>query len=150
MHEPFRRETVELDSVLRRVGMLLNARSKRIMQDVQITFPQFMVLMTLGNAGEAIMTDLVERTHMAPPTATGIVDRLVSQELVERFRSDEDRRVVKVRMTEKGRSVLERVRNKRLELFEADVKVLTEEDRKILIELLERLYDSIKTNFEKM
>lgn len=148
MSENYRRETVELESLLRRVNMLLNARNKRILHGVQITFPQFMVMMTLGHSGEVIMTDLVERIHMAPPTATGIVDRLVSQELVERFRSSEDRRVVKVRLTDKGRSVMESVREKRLESLENDLKGLSVEECRALIGLLEKLHVSIQSNFE--
>lgn len=150
MSDSFKKETVELESLLRRLSMVLRSRHKKILNDFHITFPQFMVLLALGHSEEVIMTDLVENIHMAPPTATGVVDRLVSQELVERFRSDDDRRVVKVRLTEKGKTVLKEVKEKKLQLLEDDLKAFTSEECNILISLLEKLYNSVQSSFENM
>ena len=46
---------------------------------------------------------LADETKQVSATMTGIIDRLVEQGLVERWRPPEDRRKVLVRLTEAGR-----------------------------------------------
>ena len=46
--------------------------------------------------------ELARATALTPAATTALVDRLARKGLVERYRSDEDRRQVLVRMTEQG------------------------------------------------
>ncbi len=143
MEKEFSSQTVELEALMRKVTMLLNKRTKNTLKDFDITPPQFMALLTLHHKKESIMSDLVQRMHMSPPTATGIIDRLVKQCYVERFRSEEDRRIVKVRLTEKGQKLLEEVREVRLSILEADLKELTKDELEQLIKILEKLHSTM-------
>lgn len=65
------------------------------------------VLKFLGEEGPKIMRDVA--AHLAAPvsTATSIADRLVRQGLVERARSEENRRIVRVAITPKGRQLFD-------------------------------------------
>ena len=56
------------------------------------------------------MTHLAESLGVPLSTATHTVDRLVAKGLVERNRSEEDRRVVEVQMSEYGRKLQENFR----------------------------------------
>lgn len=49
---------------------------------------------------------------------TGLIDRLVHADLVKRYRSDADRRVVWVNLTERGAAEFERLREERTKYFE--------------------------------
>ena len=49
---------------------------------------------------------VAEALKVRPSTATGVVDRLVKQRLVRRERDAEDRRRVRVFLTERGREVI--------------------------------------------
>ena len=51
--------------------------------------------------------DLSRKYHFAPATLINMLDRLESEDLVERRRSCEDRRIVHVYLKEKGRKIIE-------------------------------------------
>ena len=52
------------------------------------------------------MHEVLERMLDRAPNATRLTDKLIAKELVLRERSDEDRRVVHLRISEKGRALL--------------------------------------------
>ena len=68
-----------------------------------LTLPQVRVLFTLAEYGEQQAGELAEHLGVAPPTITGITDRLVRQSLIERKEDPRDRRVVLLGLTEEGR-----------------------------------------------
>jgi len=65
---------------------------------------QYWVLVALSVSPRR-MSDLAECAQTSQASLTGIVDRLVEHGLVQRVRSEEDRRVVEVSLTEHGRRV---------------------------------------------
>ena len=69
-------------------------------KELQLTGPQGFMLCTLACNGPMKISDLSEKMALSNSTVSGIVDRLVKQGIVERIRSNEDRRVVNVRVTE--------------------------------------------------
>jgi len=99
------------------------------LQSFGLTHPQFMTLASLvAHRQSCAMRDLTEVTFQDPPTMTGIIDRLVKMRLVQRFRSETDRRVVLVQATEAG---IDLVRQIKEEATEHDLKVyeaLTDEE----------------------
>ncbi len=66
-----------------------------------ITMPQGMVIGTLFKHGEMKISDLSSELGMTNSTISGIIDRLEKQEMVERIRSQVDKRVVFVKLTPK-------------------------------------------------
>lgn len=82
-------------------------------QTFGITHSQFFTLSSLVCHKEpCTMRDLTEVTFQDPPTMTGIIDRLVKMKLVERTRSEIDRRVVLVQATPSGIDLVEKIREK--------------------------------------
>jgi len=59
-----------------------------------------------ASEGGAPAGTVAEQLKVRPSTATGVVDRLVKQELVRRERDGDDRRRVRVYLTERGRDVI--------------------------------------------
>lgn len=70
---------------------------------------------------------------------TGFVDRLYKLGLIARTRSEEDRRVVLVSLTEKGKSLLEELSRQRTDKTERLFSALGENESKQLNQALERL-----------
>lgn len=64
--------------------------------------PQLVLLLHLAHSPALSMRELAEAAHTSSANLTGIIDRLVERGLVERVRSEEDRRVILVQLTEKG------------------------------------------------
>ena len=85
------------------------------LQSFGLTPPQFMTLFALSSYAEPrTMSDLTYATLQDAPTMTGIIDRLDKSGLVERTRSDTDRRVVLVRATPAGVEMVYRVQERLL------------------------------------
>lgn len=64
-----------------------------------LTGPQLAVLRILVHGGEVSNGELARQTHLSQATVTGILDRLMRRGLVQRHRSDADRRRVMVQAT---------------------------------------------------
>lgn len=65
------------------------------------------VLLALEAEGPLTMGRLAEHLSLALPSATGIVTRMEDHALVSRDRDAADRRLVLVRLTERGRQLIE-------------------------------------------
>jgi DNA-binding MarR family transcriptional regulator len=59
--------------------------------------------------GGVSMSDFSRGMDIPPASATAMIDRMIAQALVERGPSEQDRRVVLVRLTERGRSVVQEI-----------------------------------------
>jgi len=70
-----------------------------------ITVKQLGYLKTIDEQGEVTFTRLAEITSNSKPTITELINRFESMECVYRERSPDDRRVIYIRLTEKGRRI---------------------------------------------
>jgi DNA-binding MarR family transcriptional regulator len=72
-----------------------------------ISIPQYTLLGFLHQSPGLNMSQLSELMRHTTPATTGLVDRLVEAGLVERFGHPKDRRQVLVRISDKGRELVE-------------------------------------------
>src|SRR5512140_3759460 len=79
--------------------------NRRIAARHGLTAPQLSAMSMLVHAGSASLGELGERMHTGASTLTGIVDRLERDGLAARERSAEDRRVWRVALTARGRTL---------------------------------------------
>lgn len=82
--------------------------SKRTLQEFGVSGPQLWALRTVHGSGEITVGGLADGMYLHISTVSGIVDRLQERGLVTRVRSDHDRRVVRLRLTPRGRALLRR------------------------------------------
>lgn len=68
-----------------------------------LTGTQGMLIGIVHRHGQMKISDLSEKMGLSNSTVSGIVDRLEKQELLKRVRSNTDRRVVYINVTEKFR-----------------------------------------------
>lgn len=84
------------------------------------------------------MGELCKMANVKMPSMTEVVDRFEKEGILERIRGEEDRRVVKVKMTEKGKKMHQEVLKRRADELTKMFGVLTTQDR-------EKLVDSLKS-----
>lgn len=85
----------------------------RLLQGFGLTHPQFITLLALSRHPlPCPMNGLTAALMHDPPTMTGIVDRLVKMGLVERTRSETDRRLVLVQVTPAGVDLVRQIDQK--------------------------------------
>ena len=75
-----------------------------------MSLSQLNVLMLLESRKHVIMKEIGEELGIKPSSATNLVDRLIKLDLIERSSVPDDRRVVEVSLTEKGKELIEEVR----------------------------------------
>ncbi|MCU0494642.1 MAG: MarR family transcriptional regulator [Chloroflexaceae bacterium] len=100
---------VALDQVIRTIMWQAQKQSIQTLSrpHIDLTMPQMMTLYAIREAHICRMSELAEVTQQSAGTLTGIVDRLIDDGLVDRVRDAEDRRVVQVTLTLKGREKLD-------------------------------------------
>lgn len=121
----------------------LREQSERVVEEFDITLPQYNVLRILrgvhpdGHPRGEIAMRMLDRA----PDVTRIVDRLAAKNLVERDRSGDDKRQSITRITREGLKLLERVDPPMQEIFDTVASRLSDRDCRDLSRLCELLYD---------
>ena len=88
---------------LRRIMRAVDIYSKRLSTRYAITTPQLVCLMTIVEKKVITVAALAKEIHLSPSTVVGILDRLEDKKLISRKRDKQDRRMVKIRPTTKGK-----------------------------------------------
>jgi DNA-binding MarR family transcriptional regulator len=76
---------------------------------VGITVVQLKALYQLSTSPNIGLGELAEKLRLTNSTVSGVIDRLVHSELVERVVPPENRRSVSIHLTEKGKSLLDKL-----------------------------------------
>jgi DNA-binding MarR family transcriptional regulator len=95
-----------------RALVAIAARSLATVED-QVTLPQYRALVVLATRGALRPVDLAEALDVSPSTGTRMCDRLVRKGLMERSHRDSDRREVELRLSSKGRTLVNEVTARR-------------------------------------
>jgi DNA-binding MarR family transcriptional regulator len=106
---PFDSPEQEVILAVRMVAARIVAPWERFLKaEADLTASQYNVLRILRGSHPKALTagEIGERTIARDPDITRLVDRLDARGLVKRTRSDEDRRVVEVKITGKGLELL--------------------------------------------
>lgn len=94
---------------LARAYQAFSAYSDAHVRQFDLTPAQFDVIATLGNTQGMTMGDIGEKTLITKGTLTGVVDRLVQKQLVQRATLADNRRCVMVQLTPEGNRLFETV-----------------------------------------
>ena len=141
----------DVNSLDTNIGFLV-ARTARILKRTLehepgkfgITATQYLVLTSLGENDNQSLSELGRRLDFDGPTITGIVDRVTREKLVERQRTDGDRRVVRVRLTRKGAALIPKVDRIAKEINQNALAPLHPEERTVLIGSAIRIWEQLK------
>ena len=85
------------------------------------------------------MGELCKMANIKMPSMTEVVDRFEKEGILERIRNNEDRRVVKVKMTAKGKKMHKEVLKRRANELTKMFGVLPTEDRTKLVDSLKNV-----------
>ncbi|PQO26304.1 MarR family winged helix-turn-helix transcriptional regulator [Blastopirellula marina] len=148
--EPFASAEQEATLNLLRTSDQLQNRFGRLFRKYGLTSSQYNVLRILRGEGKPLPSlEIAERMIQVVPAITGLIDRLEKQELVERRRCHDDRRVVYVGITDKGTKLLEEMQEPVSETHIQLMGHLTQDELKELSRLLEKARTSLTDEQEK-
>ena len=83
----------------------INRAYKPMLDQMGLTYPQYLVLSVLWEADGQTITAIADRLGLEPSTITPLVKRLEQAGFVERRRNPQDERQVRVSLTAKGRDI---------------------------------------------
>lgn len=87
---------------LYRTNIAINRTYKPLLDEMGITYPQYLVLNVLGEEDGRTIGTIAARLALEPSTITPLVKRMEAAGLVERRRSRDNEREVQVWLTEAG------------------------------------------------
>jgi DNA-binding MarR family transcriptional regulator len=132
----------EVDAILEAI-VYLSTESRRITKELarraDLTGPQLTVLKVLEGLGDLSLSDLSERIRAQNSTVTGIIDRMEREGLVVRTRSTEDRRVIRIRLTEKGARIAREIAVEPMEIFRSALENLSPVEMRDLLKILTKI-----------
>ena len=123
--------TVSPDTIaseLRPIVLRLARGLRKETEQVGITARQATLLWLIKRRPGLSLAELAAEEDISPPALSGHVDRLEAAGLVERTRSETDRRRVGLRLTAAGEQLLRRVRARRTTWLAARTRALEPEE----------------------
>ena len=93
-------------AALRRIIRSIDMHSRFLVSNYGLTGPQLAVLRQLSPAEGMSVGRLTRAIHLSQATVTGILDRLEKRHMVQRRRSDRDKRCVLVELTPGAQQIL--------------------------------------------
>lgn len=141
----------DVDQVLEAI-LYLYTESRRITKELarraDLTGPQLTVVKMLEQIGDLSLSELSERIRARNSTVTGIIDRMEREGLVVRERSTQDRRVVYIRLTSKGRKLAEEIPVEPMEIFRSALECLTASETRELVRILGKVARRVRQTVE--
>ncbi len=110
--------------------------------DQQVTTAQLVALRYLSLNESSLMSDVAEGLGISFPAATKTIDRLVRKMLVSRVEDPHDRRVVRIRLTDRGRELVSEINRERSRLFARVLERMDPVSRNSLHESMEAFVTS--------
>lgn len=145
---PSKSSEPNLDLILESM-IYLYSESRRVTRAVAeqhgLTGSQLLVLKLLEPRGQVSLSALSEEIRAKNSTVTGIVDRMERDGLVVRRRSGEDRRVIHIELTLKGKKLASDVKADPKHLFRALLAELPPKDAAELERIMTKLVARART-----
>lgn len=118
-------------------GNWINSHQNAFFKPFSISPQQYNILRILNGAGQALKVQTIkERMVERAPNATRLMDKLCAKDLIDRIPCPEDRRVVHIEITKKGKILLEEISKN----FKDDLlKNLSEDEALQLSDLLDKI-----------
>jgi DNA-binding MarR family transcriptional regulator len=117
--------------------------------DPEVSHKEFQAVLMLGIKDWTTMGEVAGVLHLPLSTATNVVDRLLAKGLVERERSVENRRTVRVGLTAKGRQVYQHFVEFQLTMARNMLGALSPGEREIFLELMAKMTRPVATQTDR-
>lgn len=133
----------ELDDYMARLLRVLQSRAASA-QLCGLTATQAFILRHLDRHSRAKASDIAKAVGLSPGAITQVCDELVRTDMIYRERSETDRRVVHISISEAGRGMLDDIRTSRTRSLYQVIRLLGQDDAGEFIRLMGRVVSIIE------
>lgn len=108
-----------------------------------LSMQELNVLNTIGDHEPCIMSEIAKQVSLSLSSVTLIVDKLVKRKLVNRIRSDEDRRIVRGTLTSEGKKIYQAQLEHMRKVIETLFSTLTHKEQDDLLKIFFKFSQAI-------
>ncbi len=109
-----------------------------------LTTTELFTVETVGRSGKTSMSKLAGECDLSLSTMTGVVDRLVKKGCIKRERTEEDRRLVMVELTERGGRAYQERLEADMRLILSMLAALSYEEQDAILKYLGKIVGSMQ------
>lgn len=135
--------------LIKRCGIVMTQLAERHFESQPISFTQWMALMWLSQRPHASPTELSAHMGHDLGALTRMIDELKHQGLVQRDRSEHDRRAVQIAVTRDGRRLAKVGKRVVLDLMNELLMPYSKAEVEVLISLLQRLLSRLQDSVQR-
>ncbi|QGQ48784.1 MarR family transcriptional regulator [Metabacillus sediminilitoris] len=128
----------EMEALMRSVYKKLR-QDMNIVYDKEMSRNEFFILKTLYEQGSKKSSDLSKMLNVSASHITAVTDSLIEKEWIQRVRSEQDRRIVNLHLTEEGKNTLQLFEKKKTDFLLQKFNDLSDQEIENFISLLEKL-----------
>jgi DNA-binding MarR family transcriptional regulator len=127
-----RPDRLDVANRLHSAAIHLLRRARRVDAESHLPAPQLSALSVIVYGGPITLGALASAEQVRPPTMTRLIAAMEDGGLIEREPDKEDRRVVRIRATTKGKRILEEGRDRRIAVIAEALAALPDTDVKAI------------------
>ncbi|WP_028771503.1 MarR family winged helix-turn-helix transcriptional regulator [Shewanella waksmanii] len=136
----------ELLVSIRKVIRAIDLHSKQLNKLSGLTGPQLLIMQQIAHIEAITASQIAKNINLSAATVTNILDRLESRALIQRIRSDQDKRRVSLFLTEQGHASLIDAPQPLQEHFIQKFQVLPEWEQTLLLSSMQRIATMMDAN----
>lgn len=115
----------------------------------KLTVHEISIISLVARNPDIILREISEQMHMPKTTLTSIINRLEDRNYIKRVTNDKDKRSFRIELTEVGKLAQEEHLRLQTSVCERLLGSLrTDEDKKLLLELLDKIIHSLTTQLK--
>lgn len=112
--------------------------------DLSFSKSELLALLLVDRNEEIIMSQIADYIKAPMSTATGVVERLVKNGCIRRDRSETDRRIVTLALTDKGREIVQRIKSTAMKYIGMVNDSLTDDERQVIFKIFTRVVNILE------
>ncbi|MBP1950193.1 MarR family winged helix-turn-helix transcriptional regulator [Virgibacillus litoralis] len=131
--------------VLMRASKSVEERIKKDIKSYGVSITEFTILEALYHKGDLTVNQICDAVLINSGSMTYVIDKLQQRGLLERITSEEDRRVIHVRITNQGKKLMDDIFPQHEKVIEKVFEDVSPEELESVIDILKRIgLDSVK------
>jgi MarR family transcriptional regulator, organic hydroperoxide resistance regulator len=121
------------------LGAERRLRSREQNRSRDLTQSQLRALSALSKVDEVTAGELAKSADLNPASVTAMLDQLEANDIIERRRAEQDRRMCMVSLTEKGRAILDERQANWLALWQEHFGDMPDEDLSAALRVIQKM-----------
>ena len=135
----------EVINLQRQVSRELHQQAPDAWLELSLTIAQLKSLFFIANEGSTNFRKLATALGVTPANVTGIIERLVEQEMVSRSEHPEDRRMLQLKVTDKGEKLLAGLRERQISRTSKILELMSQGNLVSLLQGLSALLEACRS-----